>query len=153
LPAAVDSVLATALAKDPAGRYPSCGRFAEELGAALGLRPGEPADPPRSPAPLRNGSVNGPANGPASGPVSRAMPVSAGRRILRVKPPRPPGTQDGPAAAKDMHAVATDRPAGAGSPEPAAVDDPAPVDDPIPVDDPAPVDDPGRTDPERPARR
>ena len=35
IPAAVDSVLATALAKDPADRYPSCGRFAEELRAAL----------------------------------------------------------------------------------------------------------------------
>jgi serine/threonine-protein kinase len=41
LPAAVDSVLATALAKDPADRYPSCGRFAEELRAALGVRPGD----------------------------------------------------------------------------------------------------------------
>ena len=37
LPAAVDPVLARALAKDPAGRYPSCGRFAAELRAALGL--------------------------------------------------------------------------------------------------------------------
>src|SRR6516162_2351034 len=41
LPAAVDSVLATALAKDPAARYQSCGRFAEDLRAALGVRPGE----------------------------------------------------------------------------------------------------------------
>ena len=63
LPAAVDSVLATALAKDPADRYPSCGRFAEELRAALGVRPGEPADPPRSPAPHRNGPVSGPPAG------------------------------------------------------------------------------------------
>ncbi len=43
LPAAVNSVLATGLAKDPAGRYTSCSRFAEELRAALGLRPGGPA--------------------------------------------------------------------------------------------------------------
>jgi len=53
LSAAVDSVLATALAKDPADRYPSCGRFAEELGAALGVRPGErtsPARPRQAPA-------------------------------------------------------------------------------------------------------
>jgi serine/threonine-protein kinase len=50
LPAAVDLVLATALAKNPADRYPSCGRFARELGAALGLPPGPPAaPPPRSP--------------------------------------------------------------------------------------------------------
>ena len=52
LPAAVDLVLATALNKNPADRYPSCGQFAEELGAALGLRPKGPAEPaePREPA-------------------------------------------------------------------------------------------------------
>jgi serine/threonine protein kinase len=135
LPAAVDSVLATALAKDPADRYPSCRRFAEELGAALGLRPGESADPPRSPAPGRNGPVSGPGSGPGSGPVGGSRPVSAGRWILRVKAPRQPGAEDGPAAAEDSHAVTTDRPAGAGSLEP------------------PPADDPGRTDPERSARR
>ena len=43
LPAAVDPVLATALAKNPAERYPSCTQFAEELGAALGLRSGKAA--------------------------------------------------------------------------------------------------------------
>ncbi len=37
LPAAVDAVLATALAKDPAERYASCGQFAAELRVALGL--------------------------------------------------------------------------------------------------------------------
>ena len=36
LPTAVDSVLAIGLAKDPVDRYQSCGRFAEELSAALG---------------------------------------------------------------------------------------------------------------------
>jgi serine/threonine protein kinase len=45
LPAAVDLVLATALAKNPAGRYATCGQFAEELRTALGLLPGEPDDP------------------------------------------------------------------------------------------------------------
>ena len=45
LPAAVDLVLATALAKNPAARYPTCGQFAEELRIALGLLPGEPDDP------------------------------------------------------------------------------------------------------------
>ena len=39
LPAAVDQVLATALAKNPADRYATCGQFAEELHAALGLIP------------------------------------------------------------------------------------------------------------------
>ncbi|HEY6314194.1 MAG TPA: protein kinase [Streptosporangiaceae bacterium] len=41
LPAAVDVVLATALAKNPADRYATCGQFAEELRTALGLVPGE----------------------------------------------------------------------------------------------------------------
>ena len=39
LPAAVDAVLCRALAKDPAGRYPSCGEFADALRAALDVRP------------------------------------------------------------------------------------------------------------------
>jgi hypothetical protein len=108
---AVDSVLATALAKDPAGRYPSCGRFAEELGAALGLRPGEPADAPRSPVPRGNGRV------------ARPRPASADRGILRVKQRQRPGAEDEQAAAKDSHAVAADRPVGAGLLEPAPADD------------------------------
>ncbi len=41
LPAAVDQVLATALAKNPADRYATCGQFADELHAALGLSRGE----------------------------------------------------------------------------------------------------------------
>jgi serine/threonine-protein kinase len=131
IPVAVDSVLATALAKDPAGRYPSCGRFAEELGAALGLRPGEPADAPRSPA-LRG-----------NGPVGR--PASAGRGILRVTARQRPGAEDEQGAAKDSHAVAADRPAGAGSLEPAPADDPGRTDPGRP--------DPGGPDPERSARR
>ena len=94
----VDSVLATALAKDPADRYPSCGRFAEELRAALGLWPGEPTDPPRSPGPHSNS------------PASKSRPPSAGRVLLRVKQRQQPGTEDGQSAAKGSHAVATDRP-------------------------------------------
>ena len=42
LPAAVDLVLAKALSKNPADRYPSCGQFAEELRAAMDLRPVKP---------------------------------------------------------------------------------------------------------------
>jgi serine/threonine protein kinase len=57
LPAAADRVLATALAKDPAERYPSCGEFADELRSALGLRPQQGKQPaagpgPRDPDPL-----------------------------------------------------------------------------------------------------
>ena len=128
IPSAIDSVLATALAKDPAGRYPSCGRFAEELRAALGLRPGEPADPPQSPAPRGNGTV------------SRPWPASAGRGILRVKQRQPPGAEDAQAAANDSRAVAADRPTGAGSLEAAPAVDPGSPD-------------PGSPDPERSSRR
>lgn len=55
LPAAVNLVLATALAKNPADRYATCGQFAKELQDALGLRLGQPNDPPGSPAPGRAG--------------------------------------------------------------------------------------------------
>jgi hypothetical protein len=81
LPAAVDSVLATALAKDPADRYPSCGRFAEELRAALGVRPGE-----------------------RSGPVRP-------RQASAVADDRPTVAGDRSAVASDRSAVAGDRPA------------------------------------------
>ena len=77
LPAAVDPVLVTALAKDPAGRYPSCSRFAEELGAALGLRPGEQAGPP-------------PSRKPAGPPRSRE-PAAPGRRPLAARRASQPG--------------------------------------------------------------
>ena len=63
LPLALDSVLATALAKDPADRYPSCSRFAEELRAALGLKPGDPAGP-------GSGVTAGPGSGETAGPGS-----------------------------------------------------------------------------------
>ena len=89
LPAAVDSVLATALAKDPADRYPSCGRFAEELRAALGVRHGERSGqvrPRQAPAvtghqPAAGGNrpaVDG--NRPAAGTDRRGQRPARGRR-------------------------------------------------------------------------
>ena len=62
LPAAVDLVLATALNKNPADRYPNCTQFAEELRSALGLSPGEPGEPgePAGPAPSRSPARPGP---------------------------------------------------------------------------------------------
>ncbi|HXS62819.1 MAG TPA: hypothetical protein VN767_08085 [Streptosporangiaceae bacterium] len=45
LPAAVDPVLARALAKDPADRYPTCTEFADDLGRALGLFPEKATQP------------------------------------------------------------------------------------------------------------
>jgi serine/threonine-protein kinase len=65
LPAAVDLVLATALNKNPADRYPSCGQFAEELRTALGLSPGEPVGPPPSRSPGR------------MDPVAESEPIAA----------------------------------------------------------------------------
>jgi serine/threonine protein kinase len=67
LPAAADLVLATALAKNPADRYATCRQFAEELGAALGLPPGQPETPA---GPSRPGHL---------APVADAGPVRAGR--------------------------------------------------------------------------
>ena len=98
IPAAVDSVLATALAKDPARRYPSCGRFAEELGAALGLRPGEPADAPRSPAPRGNGPGSPPGRlrlaGGSSG--SKSSSGQARRSSRRPRKTRTASRRTGP---------------------------------------------------------
>jgi serine/threonine protein kinase len=80
LPAAVDLVLATALSKNPAGRYPSCGQFAEELRAALALRPGEPAGPLPSPSSRQPG-----------------QPVPAAEAVPAATEPHPkPATGSGP---------------------------------------------------------
>jgi hypothetical protein len=66
LPAAVDSVLAGALAKNPADRFPTCGQFAEALRVALEVAPGEPGGP----APLQ--AQGGPAE-----PATVAWPAYA----------------------------------------------------------------------------
>jgi serine/threonine protein kinase len=150
--AAVDSVLATALAKDPADRYPSCGRFAEELRAALRLRPGEPADPPPSPAPHGNGPVSGP----------RA--ASAGRVLLRVKQRQRPGAEDRPAAATDWSAEAdsfepatASQPVAAGQPtaasEPVTAGQPVTASEPVTAGQPSTAGDPDGPGPEPPGRR
>jgi serine/threonine-protein kinase len=80
LPAAVDLVLATALNKNPADRYRSCGKFAEELRAALGLSPGEPVRPPRPRSPGRSepAAESGlPAAGlPAAGLPAAELPAT-----------------------------------------------------------------------------
>ncbi len=55
LPAAVDRVLAAAMAKSPDDRYATCAQFATDLGRSLGLIPGEPEPPGR-----RDGARTGP---------------------------------------------------------------------------------------------
>jgi len=53
LPAAVDQVLAKALAKNPADRYPTCTQFAQDLSEALALTRRPPTRAPsRPPAPV-----------------------------------------------------------------------------------------------------
>jgi serine/threonine protein kinase len=82
LPAAVDPVLARALAKSPADRYPTCGQFAEELRTALGLSPGEPEGPVRLRSPAQDG------------PLAAAKPASGDQ-----DPAPLPGPEGGPALA------------------------------------------------------
>ena len=117
IPAAVDSVLATALAKDPADRYPSCGRFAAELRAALALRSGEPADPPRSPAPR------------GFGPRTMLRAAPAGRRPAASRPASDAGqparaASQAASAANEPHAEVTDPPTEPGPQVPATAGDP-----------------------------
>jgi serine/threonine protein kinase len=124
IPAAVDSVLATALAKDPADRYPSCGRFAAELRAALGLRPGEPADQPRSSAPRGFGPRIMLRAAPAASRPAASRPASdigqPGRAASQ------PGRAAGQAtpAANEPRVVAKDPPTEPGPPAIATAGDP-----------------------------
>jgi serine/threonine-protein kinase len=116
IPAAVDSVLATALAKDPADRYPSCGRFAEELRTALGLRPVSAGRVLLRVKKRPPGTKDSQATGEAPHPARKAQQAAG-------EDPHPTG-EDPRAAGEDPHVAATDRPAGMGVPEPAATDDP-----------------------------
>jgi len=126
IPAAVDSVLATALAKDPADRYPSCGRFATELRAALGLRSGEPADPPRPPAPADPPRPPAPRGlGPRT--MLRAAPAAsrpaASRPASDAGQPGRAASQAAPAA-NELHAEVADPPTEPGPQVPATAGDP-----------------------------
>ena len=83
LPPAVDAVLARALAKAPADRYPSCRDFAEALREACGLPayddPGVPGSPAAQQAATRRGAPTRPA------PVAHAgltRPLPGGGREL-----------------------------------------------------------------------
>lgn len=76
LPAAVDRVLATALAKNPADRYPTCTQFAQELSEALGLASHSASRAPSRP-PLRSAPIlTAPARpDPARAEATRAEPT------------------------------------------------------------------------------
>ena len=92
LPAAVDRVLAGAMAKSPAERYPTCSQFAADLGRALGLVPGQPVPhgPPRQAGPAGPGMAGQP--GPA-GPGMAGQPVP----LPGAETGRSPGPVAGPA--------------------------------------------------------
>ena len=110
LPAAVDDVMARALAKAPEQRYPSCREFAAALAGALGLRPPPPA--------LVHSA--GPVSGPPPNQVYLAMPnAPAPRPEEPVLLPEPvPGPM--PALPPLPEPVAADAPvrSAAGSGEP-----------------------------------
>ncbi len=112
LPAAVDDVMARALAKAPEQRYPSCREFAAALAGALGLRPPPPA--------LVHSA--GPVSGPPPNQVYLAMPSApAPRPEEPVLLPEPvPGPVPMPALPPLPEPVAADAPvrSAAGSGEP-----------------------------------
>jgi serine/threonine protein kinase len=93
LPVTVDSVLATALAKNPDDRYPSCGRFARELRAALELGRDDATAPPRPrPRSALTAGLATSARQPAAGkpqPATSAHQPSIGTRepAVGVRPP------------------------------------------------------------------
>jgi serine/threonine protein kinase len=89
LPAAVDDVVARALAKEPEQRYPSCREFAAALAGALGLRP-----PPPS---LVHSA--GPVSGPPPNQVYLAMPNTPAPQPEDPAPVPAPALAPGPALA------------------------------------------------------
>ena len=88
LPAEVDQVLATALAKVPDERYDSCGEFADALREALGIEPYDPS---------------GRARTPGKTVRARAVPEAAARAV----PTRPMTVPPDPPAAATWTAVVT----------------------------------------------
>jgi serine/threonine protein kinase len=120
LPAAVDVVLATALAKNPADRYGTCGQFAEELRTALGLVPGESDNPARLRSqgharPVAESRLASGDKRPARQqdlehePTQTPTPVQSG-------PGQPPSPEDQPAAG--LGQVSRDSIGGSGAPYP-----------------------------------
>ncbi len=98
LPAAVDVVLARALAKNPADRYATCSEFAEELQAALGLRPVRSRSQrlAASFAEARPSGADGPDRPHQPAPAPAPVPPGAG--VLRLHEPAPAMARMAPAA-------------------------------------------------------
>jgi hypothetical protein len=82
MPAVADRVLARAMAKSPAERYPTCSEFARELGRALGLLAGGRPPPPLAPPPGQPPVAAPTAPAAAAAPPAHAQPE---------RPAYPPG--------------------------------------------------------------
>ena len=130
LPAAVDQVLARALAKAPEDRYGSCGAFADALRDALGMEPYDSSGHVRPPA---QAHVVAPA-GPGCERTVTAAPADAGARGSAVPDG---GALAMPAASRAAATVpltvppdspATPLPAGASPPAPVAISPLSPPD-------------------------
>ena len=95
LPAELDEVLARALAKEPADRFPTAAEFSREAAAALAVAP-----PPASPAPPAESSRRAETKAAAS--ASSAAPTSA--PVPRADPAPAPTERDGrePSSADDL---------------------------------------------------
>jgi Protein kinase domain len=103
LPVTVDSVLATALAKNPDDRYPSCGLFARELRVALGLRPDQAAvTQPRPAVTQPRPAVMGRGARPGRQPAAGRQMLVAGRRQFATVGERRAGDHPQRAAAGDL---------------------------------------------------
>jgi serine/threonine protein kinase len=97
LPAVVDRVLASAMAKSPDGRYATCAQFATDLGRSLGLVPGAP-EPPGMPQHAGPGA--GGQAWPAAG-LAGGIPGPDARPAQQLTPGGPPNVrspQDRPGA-------------------------------------------------------
>ena len=115
LPAAVDQVVAKAMAKTPEKRYESCGDFADALREALGLasyhRRSSAGTPPPSTAPPSTAPPSTPPSStppPPSTPPPSAASLDAGVTIDSLPGSEPSGTAETPQAAAPGYPDAPD---------------------------------------------
>jgi serine/threonine protein kinase len=86
LPPVVDEVMARALSRNPRGRYPSCGDFANALREALGA-----AAPARPPAPTRHPSF--PLSAPAPSVAEPSVPAPPASALPEPPPSALPSSE------------------------------------------------------------
>ena len=144
LPAAVDQVVAKAMAKTAEKRYDSCGDFADALRDALGLTPyhrrSSATAPPRSlpPDPAPAGKLDSLRVSTPPGTIEPLPPGTVETPAAAV--PAPPGTVETPAAAVPAPPGTVETPAAAVPAPPGTVETPAAaVPDRTSVDQPPPA--------------